>query len=378
MRFLMLNWRDPHNPKSGGAERVTLAYLAALVERGHEVAWFANDFPGAAPEEVIQGIRIVRGGGCGTSVLAARRWYRQQPRFDLVMDQHHGIPWYAPWWCGTNHVAYIHEVLGPIWSAFYSWPVSQFGRWQERWTHWLYRRVPFWTACESTVSCLRSHGVKHITIIRYGVNTQALPELDPKPIGQPLKLAVVSRLAANKRVGEGLRTLAVLRQRGLAASLQVVGSGESEAALKQEAAQLQLTDSVTFTGPLPEAEKDAILRSAHFLLHTSMREGWGLNVIEANAMGTPAAVYPVEGLIESTLHDRTGLVAAAETPQALADQIVGVLADDARYQRYRRAAWERAKTLHWSQVLPRACDWLEARAKGAPLTGERGQIAAGG
>ena len=31
MRFLMLNWRDPENPLAGGAERVTLAYLAALV-----------------------------------------------------------------------------------------------------------------------------------------------------------------------------------------------------------------------------------------------------------------------------------------------------------------------------------------------------------
>jgi glycosyltransferase involved in cell wall biosynthesis len=378
MRFLMLNWRDPMNPESGGAERVSQAYLEALVERGHEVWWFANEFPGGERAETLRGMKIVRGGGKGTSIVKAIRWYRQQPRFDLVMDQHHGIPWYAPWWCGTNHIAYIHEVLGPIWNTFYSWPLSWLGRQQERWTHWLYRRVPFWTACESTVACLRRHGVNHVTIIRYGVNTQALPELDTKPLGPPLKLAVVSRLAPNKRIAECLRTLAVLRQRGVAATLQVVGSGACEAALQQEAAQLQLTDSVTFTGPLPEAEKDAILRNAHFLLHTSVREGWGLNVIEANAMGTPAAVYPVEGLIESTLHDRTGLVAAAETPQALADQIVGVLADDARYQRYRRAAWERAKTLHWSQVLPRACDWLEARAKGAPLTGESGQIAAGG
>ena len=377
MRFLMLNWREPHNPKSGGAERVTLAYLAALVERGHEVVWFANDFPGAVPGEVIEGIRVVRGGGFVTSILAARRWYRQQPRFDLVMDQHHGIPWYAPWWCGTNHIAYIHEVLGPIWNTFYPWPWNWIGRRQESWTHWLYRRVPFFTACESTVSCLRRHGVHHATIIRYGVNTQALPELDSKPLGQPLKLAVVSRLAPNKRIAHCLRALAALRQRGVTATLQVVGTGECEAALKQEAAQLQLTDSVTFTGPLSESDKDAILRSAHFLLHTSVREGWGLNVIEANAMGTPAAVYPVEGLIESTLHDRTGLVAAAETPLALADQIAGVLSDDARYQRYRRAAWDRAKTMHWSQVLPRACDWLEARAQGAPLTGPSGQIAAG-
>ena len=49
MRFLMLNWRDPKNPLAGGAERVTEGYLAALRERGHEVFWFANAFPGAAP-----------------------------------------------------------------------------------------------------------------------------------------------------------------------------------------------------------------------------------------------------------------------------------------------------------------------------------------
>jgi len=51
MRFLMLNWRDPKNPISGGAERVTLAHLLALVERGHEVYWFTYDFPGGAREE---------------------------------------------------------------------------------------------------------------------------------------------------------------------------------------------------------------------------------------------------------------------------------------------------------------------------------------
>jgi hypothetical protein len=32
MRFLMLNWRDPRNPRTGGAERVTEGYLKALVD----------------------------------------------------------------------------------------------------------------------------------------------------------------------------------------------------------------------------------------------------------------------------------------------------------------------------------------------------------
>src|SRR5882724_6653048 len=200
MRFLMLNWRDPHNPKSGGAERVSAAYLAALVRRGHEVSWFANDFEGAAREEVIDGITVVRGGGKGSSVLKAIQWYRSQPRFDLVIDQHHGIPWFAPWWSKTNCVAYIHEVLGPIWDAFYSWPLSSIGRLQERWTHWLYRNIPFWTPSESTKKALHANSVRNVTVFHNGTDATPLPTLESKALDQPVRLIVVCRLAPNKRV----------------------------------------------------------------------------------------------------------------------------------------------------------------------------------
>jgi glycosyltransferase involved in cell wall biosynthesis len=146
--------------------------------------------------------------------------------------------------------------------------------------------------------------------------------------------------------------------------MTIVGGGETKNALIQEAGVLQLTPHVRFTGLLSEAEKDSTLRGAHLLLHTSVREGWGLNVVEANAMGTPAVVYPVAGLRESTLHDQTGIVVKRETPEALAEDIIGLLGDDARYQRYRVNAWQRAKTMHWRNVLPKACDWFEARARG--------------
>lgn len=364
MRFLMLNWRDPQNPLAGGAERVTQAYLAALVQRGHEVYWYANQFAGAPDHETMEGIHIVRGGGVGSSIVKAIKWYRRQPRFDLVVDQIHGIAWFAPWWCRTHCVAYLHEVLGPIWDTFYSWPLAAIGRWQERWTHWLYRGVPFWAGCESTRDDLHRHQVRNVTIIRYGVRTRALAELDAKKLTPPLRLVVVSRLAPNKRVQHCLESLAELRRRGVPARLTIVGGGELEAALRQEAANRQLGDAVKFTGLLSEADKDAVLRDAHLLLHSSVREGWGLNVVEANAFGTPAVVYPVAGLRESTLHDQTGVVVDQETPASLADGIIRLLGDDARYQRYRRCAWERAQAMHWDNVLPAACDWLEARARG--------------
>ena len=363
MRFLMLNWRDPRNPLAGGAERVTLAYLKALVERGHEAYWFANDFPGAAPEELFEGVQIVRGGGKGSSIFKARQWYREQKRFDLVIDQHHGLPWYAPWWCGTHCVAYIHEVLGPIWNSFYPWPISSVGRWQERWTHWLYRKVPFWTACQATRDCLVEHGVRSITMIPYGVDTVALPQLDEKPLALPLRLIVVSRLAPNKRIDHAVRVMKCLKDRNVAAHLTIVGTGETEPLLRGLVKEFQLEAMVSFAGALSEAAKDEQLRRAHFLLHTSLREGWGLNVIEANAMGTTTVVYPVAGLVESTLHDQTGIVATAETPEAWSVARGARRAWPEKYEAYRLAAWERAKTFHWSRVLATSSAWLEAQAQ---------------
>jgi glycosyltransferase involved in cell wall biosynthesis len=364
MRFLMLNWRDPRNPQSGGAERVTLAFLRELKSRGHDVWWFANDFEGAAKEEVIDGLHLVRGGRRGTSILAARRWYRLQPRFDLVMDQHHGIPWFAPWWCRTNSVAYIHEVLGPIWKAFYRWPINAIGQTQERWTHWFYRRVPFWTPSESTKNALLKNGVREVKVLPNGTDATPLPALDPKDLSKPLRLVAVSRLAPNKRVDHALRAARALLDRNVPTTLTVVGGGEMADQLKRLAGELQIKEHITFTGSISEEAKNQELRQAHFLVHTSIREGWGLNVIEANAMGTPAIVYPVGGLVDSTVHNETGMVTETETPESIADEVIRFMGAPARYGRLRVQAWERSKTFQWQNVLPLTCDWLELQARG--------------
>lgn len=368
MRFLMVNWRDPENPQSGGAERVSRAYLAALQRRGHEVFWFANEFPGCRPKEVIEGIQIVRGGGRGTSVLRARSWYRQQRPFDLVIDQHHGIPWYAPWWAGTNCVAYIHEVLGPIWRAFYSWPLSAIGQWQERWTHWFYRKVPFWTPSESTKRVLLRNGVREVVVFPNGTDATPLPRLEIKALGAPVRLVAVSRLAPNKRVDHVIRATRLLVDQGVETQLIVVGAGDVEQDLHKLAQESGLAEHITFTGQLPEGEKNRRLQEAHFLIHTSVREGWGLNVIEANAVGTPAVVYPVGGLVDSTVHGQTGIVTTVETPEAVARAVVEVLKSPGMYERLRVNAWERSKTFQWEQVLPLACDWLERQAARKPGT----------
>lgn len=363
----MLNWRDPHNPLAGGAERVSLAFLRGLVDQGHTVDWFTFEFPGAAEEENLGGIRIRRAGGVLTAAMAARRWASTQPRYDLVIDQHHGIPWYAPWWSGTHCVAYIHEILGPIWRSFYRWPTSEFGQWQERWTHWLYRRVPFWVPSESTRMGLLQHGVRSVHTFPNGVDVEPLSVLPEKRLGGTLQLITVSRLAPNKRVDHAIRCLGRLRERGMAAELTIVGGGSESLALQRLAANLGLERWVRLVGFCSEKEKLEWLAKGHALIHSSVREGWGLNVIEGNAMGTPAVVYPVAGLVDSTVDGETGCVSQAETPESLAKSVVWLVSDEARYGRIRQAAWKRSGTFRWGAVIPPVVRFLESLARGQKL-----------
>lgn len=362
MRFLMLNWRDPRNPLAGGAERVSLAFMRGLKERGHEVDWFTFAFPGGAPEEWIDGIRVRRAGGVFTSILAARRWHRLQAPYDLVIDQHHGVPWFAPWWCRTRCLAYIHEVLGPVWKSFYRWPTSWIGEHQERWTHWLYRRVPFWVPSDSTRLGLQANGVRQVHVLPNGVDLEPLESLPAKPWESPLRLIAVSRLAPNKRVDHAVQAVAELRRQGVPAALTVVGDGIEMTRLRALSASLGLGEAVRFTGFVSEAEKLRHLQASHLLVHPSVREGWGLNVIEANAMGTPAVVYPVGGLVDSTVDRITGVICAHETPEAIARAVKWILEGEGRYAALRQEAWKWAQGFRWKVVIPPVMEFLESQA----------------
>jgi len=60
--ILILNWRCPKNPLSGGAEKVTLEHAKAWVMNGFEVYWLSGGYKGSKKEEFIDGVHIYRYG----------------------------------------------------------------------------------------------------------------------------------------------------------------------------------------------------------------------------------------------------------------------------------------------------------------------------
>jgi glycosyltransferase involved in cell wall biosynthesis len=81
-----------------------------------------------------------------------------------------------------------------------------------------------------------------------------------------------------------------------------------------------------FWGHLADADKWRLMAEADALVMTSVREGWGLVVTEANACGTPALVYDVPGLRDSVRDGLTGLVVPPR-PEKLADAMIRITTD---------------------------------------------------
>jgi len=85
-------------------------------------------------------------------------------------------------------------------------------------------------------------------------------------------------------------------------------------------------DGVTFFGYVDSERKRELMSRAHAILVPGIREGWGLVVTEANAMGTPAVGYDVHGLRDSIRDGETGILCETK-PEMMAARAVEFLRD---------------------------------------------------
>jgi glycosyltransferase involved in cell wall biosynthesis len=315
MRILILNWKDTSHPAAGGAEVFTEEVAKVLVRRGHEVTLFASSVEGRPEHETRDGIAVVRGGGRVGVYRAARRFWKGRGRdgrcFDVVVDEINTRPFMTPHWISdTPVVALIHQLAREIWFYETRFPVSVLGRYVLE-PSWLraYRRVPALTVSQSSADSLtRYHGWGDVTVVPEGLAPHSVPDVPKQP--EPT-VVFLGRLVAMKQPDHALEAFHLLRRSVPAARLWMIGDGPQSEKLQRGAPA-----GVAFLGRIPRNEVRERLARAHLLVATSVREGWGLNVSEAAACGTPAVGYAVPGLVDSIAASGGALV--APKPEALA------------------------------------------------------------
>ncbi len=117
--------------------------------------------------------------------------------------------------------------------------------------------------------------------------------------------------------------------------------------------------NISVYGYVEEAVKRQILSEADLLLVTSVREGWGIVVMEAAAMGVPTVAVDVPGLRDSVCHDYSGQLAGS-TPEQLASAMRSVVGNRATWLRYSENARLLAMQLSWSRAAAEVMKIAEA------------------
>ncbi len=167
-------------------------------------------------------------------------------------------------------------------------------------------------------------------IVRCGIARDQLPARSQAPLDSkaPRRIICVGRLSPEKGQSGLIEAFAQVRQRGLSATLHLVGDGPDGAALRAQVAALGLGADVIFAGRLDEGDTLRAIANADLLVSSSLMEGLPVVLMEAMALGVCVVASRVAGVPELIEDGRNGHLFTPAKWSELAEKMVLALTDD--------------------------------------------------
>jgi glycosyltransferase involved in cell wall biosynthesis len=364
MNILVFNWRDITHPWAGGAELNIHEQAKRWVLAGHQVTLFCGDYEGCAQRANIDGVEIVRKGSRLSVYLWAPIYYclyfRQ--KYDVIVDIENGIPFFTPLFSKTPKVCITHHVHTEQFQKEFSPFLARIGIFLESvMMPLVYRKIPFITISQCSREQLIHIGIKsdRCSVVYCGLDHNQYQPCQEKT-SYP-SLIYLGRLMNYKRVDLLIKMMPAILNVIPDAVLHLVGSGPTENYLKQLRCQLRLERNVIFHGHVNEGEKTYLLQHAWLFVIASMKEGWGLVAIEANACGIPVIAFNVPGLCEAIDNPHSGIL--VESEQEFVAWVANLIEDENLRKKMSRFALEHAKNFDWDVSAQQYLHILESTVR---------------
>lgn len=358
MKILILNWRDITHPQSGGAESF-IHELGRRLAYKNEVTLFCAQYRDSKKEETIDGIRIRRMGNRFSVYIRAALAFRKN-RYDLVIDDINGVPFFSPFYSDAQVVPVVHHLMDKeVFKRELSSLLGSVGYAFQSLIPKIYRNQRFVVVSDSTKQeVLEKFRIpsSRVSIVHCGVsvNSGALVEKSRQPV-----ISYVGRLKPYKRVDNIIRAFSMVLAEVPDAQLIIAGRGD-DSELRVLASDLRISSSVRFCGEISEREKAAILSESWISMMASVKEGWGIGPMEANACGTPVVCYNVPGIRDSMRHGHTAVLVEDGRVDLLAEAALNLIQNDAERSRMSREAKEWASKFTWDDT---AAEFLAVLSK---------------
>ncbi|MBI1206604.1 MAG: glycosyltransferase [Azospirillum sp.] len=217
------------------------------------------------------------------------------------------------------------------------------------WLRLALKRRRSWVVLQNSddASALLAHKIvprSRIVLIRgSGVDIKHFQPL-PEPPGTPV-FALVARMLSDKGIRETVWAARILRWRGVAFRLLLVGEPDDQNLSSLTAHQLRAWSKesiVEWTGFQPDVRK--VWAEAHVCLLPSYREGLPKSLLEAAACGRPIVTTAVPGCQDVVTNGVEGLVVPPRNCHALADAMERLALAPELRRRMGRAARQRVET----------------------------------
>jgi len=352
MNLLALNWNDLKNPYAGGAEVHLEELLRRLVRYGHQVTLFCSAYEGCAPEETIEGIRIIRRGNRYNFNLIAPFHLKRivnENKFDILIEDVNKIPFYTPLYLNLTTLVVVPHLFATTVFHEINFVLGTYIYLAERPFVPVYRGRYFNVISESTAGDLIKRGLPKddISVIHCGIDRRIYSfDLVASKYDRPTIL-YLGRIKKYKSIQDLICAFKIVKEKLPESKLMIVGTGDYLPNLKALAHRLGLDDSVEFPGFVSQENKLERMRKAHVGVLPSIREGWGLTNIECNAVGTTVVAADSPGLRDSVKDGVTGLLYPYGDIESLATKLLMILTDEKYRQKLEQDALKWAQTFDW-------------------------------
>jgi glycosyltransferase involved in cell wall biosynthesis len=364
LNILVLNWEDLSNPQAGGAEVHLQEILKRIAQKGHQITLLCSGYPGCKPTEEIDGIRIIRRGSRFNfnfvAPFALKSLLREE-RWDIVIEDINKIPFYTPLYHRLPLLVVIPHLFSDSVFKEINFVLGLYIYLSEKPICWLYKGFNIMVISESTKDDLVKRGLpaENIHVVHCGIDHDLYHYDSTVQKDQTPTVIYLGRLKKYKSIDHLLRAFSLVIEKIPQAKLEVVGEGDFKDNLISLANSLNIHDRVEFTGFVSQEEKIRRLQKAWVAVYPSLKEGWGLTNIEANACGTPVIASNVPGLKDSVVHGKTGLLFEYGDVPKLSECLIRILADKDYKEKLTQGGLSWAKRFDWDEATTKTLELID-------------------
>ena len=331
----------------GGAEKRFWELAKRLSSRGHQVhligmkSWEGDNYL------FSEGVHI-------HGICAAKNLYLKNGRRNAGQVLY--FTWYLiPFLSGErfdiidcNAFPYVPFLLVKLFAGFRKIPLVT--TWQELWGTYWYKYLGYFKGtigriAELLVILLSDNIIVHteivkkeigkcgisknkrVNIISHGIDFKTIEAVPKSQEGSDL--IFVGRLIKEKNVDLLLRAVALVRNELKNIKCIIIGDGPEKDKLTDLRQRLSLSRNVIFKGFLGYEEVISLMKAAKIFVFPSMREGFGIVVIEAMACGLPVVIveHPMNAAVEVVRNAGTGSICRLDESD-IAKEILRLSAND--------------------------------------------------